>query len=228
MKTSQLSKEIVEIKDAISIKEQEIKNFRTTIAEQSELMEKNASSSIIKELEATLETLAVSVAMRRSSNSDLQQLESEIRSIKEGINEKQTIKDQTALAISGLNRLIEENNAEVKQLNDALKKKWLHYLKEQANEIHLQYLSTAEVLKQSYLRLFALNQLCKTLDFQATDIVPEADLVIPVAQNLKSGEGIKYINQGIYFSSTYMGFFPEAEEYVQALKHDLKVMQLDL
>lgn len=220
--------EVLDSQSALTVQRDLLRHIASAIAAQQGIVAQSADDGGLPHLERQRDDLAAALALGVGDSESLSNIDAEIAQLKIVLADSNEKIIQARSALAGLQRKHDDEAAMLAAMEAGHKTLLLQYLTCEADAVHVAYIGAAREAVSQYLRIIALAELSRSISPNAGDFVPFIEFTIPVSMQLASGAGIKYINDGVLFSSTHVGFFNDIPNALSKLRNDLQRAGLDL
>lgn len=228
MKQAITRDQVLNSQSALQLKREELRQIQDAIYAQNQMAANEMGDMGIQQLEMQRDDLAAALALGKGDSAMLAEIEERIAQLRTKLTEAEEKVNRARSAVAGLNRKLDEMRAQVASAEGEHNTLLLSHLRSEADVVQRAYIDSAREVVRQYLRIVALAELSRSIEPHAGGFVPFTEIAIPVSLQLASGAGIKYINDGVLFSSTHMGYFSDIPDAVAELRGDLQKAGIDL
>lgn len=189
---------------AIDAARAEVARIDDLITEQTEVLEE-APSPDVAGLERRLQDTLAAFEVDQVTENELREAEAKLEEAKTAVERAAPAMRRARSTLEGLRRLLADAQARVAALEGQMPKLVYAALREEAEAVGADYVNAAELLKQHYLRLRALEQLARNVTNQHRNHFLSnytAEVAIP-AFALSAFDGkVRPAHPGVLFSSS--------------------------
>lgn len=220
--------EVLSSQSALTAQRDVLRHIASAITTQQGIVAQSVDDEGLPQMEHQRDDLAAALALGVGDSASLSKIEGDISRLKTLLAETHEQVSRANSALAGLQRKYDEEADTLLSMEAAHSRLLLSHLRSEADEVQRAYIDSAREVVKQYLRIVALAELSRTIDLNAGGFVPFTEFAIPVSLQLASGAGVRYINDGVLFSSTHMGYFSEIPDALAELRGDLQQAGIDL